>query len=348
MDINLMINFGGLQLRSPLIVGSCPMTADAPTRIAMQSSGAGAIALPSLFEEQVIAWAKRNGKQLTSREQRLLSLSEANDIEQTCGDVESYLSMVRQASEESSIPIIASINGEVGGHWADVAVQLQTFGADAIEILLHHPAPGHPLHPNTIEDMVVATVSQIQQHVNIPLFVKLSPEHTSHSHLAHRLLSGANGLILFGRQPNLDICLDNFELKRHWDLTHCGGIGQSIGPIMRIHRHCPAMPLAACGGIGSSGDLIKALLAGADVAMVTSAIYREGPDVIRKFLDGLKNFMRTRKLSSLPELFEKRPLEFDSDRERQEYIYALSSRPESFEEGCNDHAMEGDRWGHPS
>jgi dihydroorotate dehydrogenase (fumarate) len=166
MDINLMINFGGLQLRSPLIVGSCPMTADAPTRIAMQSSGAGAIALPSLFEEQVIAWAKRNGKQLTSREQRLLSLSEANDIEQTCGDVESYLSMVRQASEESSIPIIASINGEVGGHWANVAEQLQTFGADAIEILLHHPAPGHPLHPNTIEDMVVATVSQIQQHVN--------------------------------------------------------------------------------------------------------------------------------------------------------------------------------------
>ena len=237
MDINLMINFGGLRLRSPLIVGSCPMTADAPTRIAIQSSGAGALALPSLFEEQVIAWGKRNGQQLTTREQRLLSLSEANDIERTCGDVEAYLAMVRQASDESSIPIIASINGEVGGDWSDVAVQLQTFGADAIEILLHHPAPGHPLHPNTVEDMVVATVSQVQHCVQIPIFVKLSPEHTSHSHLCHRLLSGANGLILFGRQPNLDICLDNFELKRHWDLTHCGGIGQSIGPIMRIHRH---------------------------------------------------------------------------------------------------------------
>lgn len=107
------------------------------------------------------------------------------------------------------------------------------------------------------------------------------------------------------------------------------------------------MPLAVCGGIGSPSDVIKVLLAGADVAMVASAIYREGPDVIRTFLDGLTVFMERHHIQSIEDLQTNRPLEFDSEDERREYVQALSARLKASESRLDGPAIHGDRWGHP-
>jgi dihydroorotate dehydrogenase (fumarate) len=161
-------------------------------------------------------------------------------------------------------------------------------------------------------------------------------------------LSGVDGLVLYGRSPDVDICLDSFELKSEWGLTEAGAILRSLGSITRIHCYCPAMPLAASGGIGSSSDVIKAILAGADVAMVTSALYREGPDVIRTFIDGLIAFMEQHGLQSIRDLQAKRPLDFDSEQDRLNYVSALSSRLRSRDTSSGDHAIHGDRWGHPT
>jgi dihydroorotate dehydrogenase (fumarate) len=116
---------------------------------------------------------------------------------------------------------------------------------------------------------------------------------------------------------------------------------------MRVHGYCPAMSLAASGGISSSSDVIKVLLAGADAAMVTSAIYRSGPDVIRTYLDGLRVFLKQHHLDSVKELRERRPIEFRSEEERRDYKRALSSRLAAETIHREPPTISGDRYGHP-
>lgn len=347
MSIDLTTYYGGLRLRSPVIVGACPLTADPQTRLAIETSGAGAIVLPSLFEEQVLAWNERNGQPLTQHEKQLVGRS--NGLQETpWHTAESYLAMVTSASARSPIPIIASLNGESGGNWLSFAGQLEEAGAAAIELNVHHSPPSEYTGPREMEDGVVELASTIGRATRIPMFLKLGRDYTSLCHLSRRLLSGAQGLVLYGRTPDVDICLDSFRLKTRWGLTHSGEIVKSLGPIMRVHSYCPAMPIAVCGGIGSPEDVIKVLLAGADVAMVTSALYREGPSVIRTFIDGLSFFLDRHHMQTLQDLQTKRPLEFGSEQARRDYIKSLSSRLEANQLRADDHALHGDRWGHPT
>ncbi len=348
MSIDLTTHFGGLKLNSPVIVGACPLTAEEQSHVAIASAGAGAIVLPSLFQEQVLLWSERNGHVFSESDSQLLERSKRVPSDTLSHSAESYLDLVHRSSVQSSIPIIASLNGECAGHWLDFASKLQEAGAAAIEVNFHLPPPTEYAGPREAEDTMVDLVAQIDAAISIPLFLKLDRYYTSPSHLAHRLLSGAQGLVLFGRAPDVDICLDSFQLKTNWELTHAGAIVQSLGTIMRIHSYCPAMPLCACGGIGTPGDIIRVLLAGADIAMVTSAVYREGPDVIRTLVDGLRMFMDKHHITSMRELELKRPLEFGSDDQRQEYIKSLSARREVNEVFHEVNAIHGDRWGHPT
>jgi dihydroorotate dehydrogenase (fumarate) len=347
MDVDLTTHFGGLKLRSPVVVGACPLTADEQTRLAIASCGAGAIVLPSLFEEQVILWDGQHGRTLTPRDQQLMFHAPHRAADESRQSVESYLEMVHQASEQAPIPIIASLNGESGGHWQDVARELQQAGAAAIELNVHHTLPLELTGPRDVEDSIVDMVSKIDQAISIPLFLKLGRDYTRLSHLAQRLLSGAQGLVLYSRAPQVDICLDSLQLKPMWGLTPAGSITDSLESIMRVHGYCPAMPLAAGGGIGSPGDMIKALLAGADAAVVTSAIYREGPDVIRTLNDGLMVFMQQHRMLSIHDLQLRRPLEFSTEQERYEYVQALTSRLGANAILSNQPVLHGDRWGHP-
>ncbi|WP_372721961.1 dihydroorotate dehydrogenase-like protein, partial [Novipirellula sp.] len=348
MSIDLTTHFGGLKLESPILVGACPLTAEEQSHAAIAAAGAGAIVLPSLFQEQVLQWNQRRGLEVHEASPQLLERCKLGPTDTYCQSAESYLSMVQRAAAHVSIPIIASLNGECGGHWLDFAGELQQAGAAAIELNVHHPPPSEYASPREVEDALTELVTQIDAAITIPLFLKLDRYYTSPSHLAHRLLSGAQGLVLFGRAPDVDICLDSFQLKINWELTHAGSIVQSLGTIMRIHSYCPAMPLAACGGIGTPSDVIRVLLAGADVAMVTSAVYREGPGVIRTLVDGLRMFMDKHHIKSMRELEMQRPIEFSSGEQRQQYIKTLSRRREADEMLHQVHAVHGDRWGHPT
>lgn len=346
MSIDLSTKFGRLKLSSPVIVGACPLTGQEQTRAAIEAAGAGAIVLPSLFQEQVILWNERNGKVLTDHERRVMERSSRSRVEVFCDDADTYLSIVNRASVLSSIPIIASLNGESTGNWLDFAGELQEAGASAIELNVHIPPPSEFVGPREAEDTIVDLVSAIGDSITVPLFVKLGSHFTSLGHLSHRLLSGAQGIVLFGRSPDIDICLDDLRVKTSWNLTPSGNIAHTLRSIMSLHSFCPAMPLAACGGIGTPADVIKVLLAGADVAVVTSALYREGPGVIRTLVDGLIRFMEKRGWQSLHELNEARPIEFGTEAQRLNYIKALSSRPDASLH-VEENAIHGDRWGHP-
>lgn len=168
MAIDLSTNFGGLHLRSPIIVGDCPMTANAQNRIAMENAGVGAIVLPSLLEEHVIAWKARQGGSLNEREQRLLGESAKITQGTLIPDVETYLAIVNRASVQSGTPVIASLNGQSDGDWLDFAGELQDAGANAIELNVHHGNVSACHDPRQLEDKVVQLAKTINESITVP------------------------------------------------------------------------------------------------------------------------------------------------------------------------------------
>ncbi|MCA9137001.1 MAG: hypothetical protein KDB00_09585 [Planctomycetales bacterium] len=348
MSIDLTTNYGGLTLCSPLIVGACPLNSQEPMRVAIATAGAGAIVLPSLFQEEVLRWNQKTGRHLTDAESRLLESSTRRSATNGFTDAESYLSLVRQACASSAIPIIPSLNGASVSQWVDFAAEIQNAGAAGIELNIHRNSPEQYGSAREIEDSIVEAVATLDESISIPLFVKLDREFTSMSHLATRLLSGTQGLVLYGRAPDIDIALDDLAIHVNWSLTPPGSITTTLASIMRVHAYCPAISLAASGGISSSSDVIKALLAGADVAMVTSAVYREGPDVIRTYLDGLRVFLERHHIQSVRDLRAQRPIEFSSEDQRRSYKQALTSKLSAEETQTATPTIIGDRFGHPS
>ncbi|QDT09759.1 dihydroorotate dehydrogenase-like protein [Planctomycetes bacterium K23_9] len=345
MGFHLQTDFGGLPLASPIVVGACPMAMQEQSRAAMQAAGAGAIVLPSLFEEQVILWALNSGRIVTPKEQKILSRASQTRHNWACDNAESYLALVNRASSQQSIPIIASLNGFTAGGWTDFAGELEEAGAAAIELNVHHSRAREYASSQEIEATILNTVREVNAAITIPLFVKLGRNFTSVPHLACQLLSGAQGLILHGRAPSVDICLDSLRLVSRWMLSkECDDV-EGLDMLMQVHGYCPAMPLAAGGGISQPDQLIKSLLAGADVAMVTSAIYRNGPDVIRTLLDGLTVFMEQHHIQDLRQLQTQRPLEFTNDEDRAAYIAALTAH---HDESPVPATLHCDRWGHPT
>ncbi len=347
MAIDLSTNFGGLQLRSPIIVGACPLTANTQNRIAMESAGAGAMVLPSLFEEHVIAWKVRKGSQVSEREQQLLSRVTQATRDTLIPNIETYLSILNRAQVLSNIPIIASLHGGTDGDWLDFAGELQDTGASAIVLNVHHNSNVAGEKSLDMEDTVIELAKTINESITVPLFLKLHPEYTSIRHLAQRLQSGVQGLILLARDPETDIALDSFQVRNTWGLTVPGSISQTLSALMSVYSQCPSMPLAGNGGIARPEDFIKVLLGGADAAVIVSAIYRDGPDVIRMMLDGLRNFMERQGMSSLDELRAKRPRPLSHEEIRLNTIEGLAASPSISGINASEHVIQCDQWGHP-
>jgi dihydroorotate dehydrogenase (fumarate) len=370
MGLDLSVNYGGLFLHSPIVVGSCPMTLDDQTRLSLESAGAGAIVLPSVFEEQILAWGKDPGGRLTQVDRTPFARSQRMAASVASMDATSYLAFVKRCSDQLAIPVIASINGCASGNCLDYARELQEAGAAGVELNVHRSYDRQFKSSGEIEDSLVSTIEQISRSITVPLFVKLDRSVVSLPHLARRCCSGAAGFVLYGRGPDTDICLDSLQLDSKWNLSAPGTAIQLIEPIMRVHSYCPAMSIAASGGISTSEDVAKVLLAGADVAMVTSELYRSGPDVIRTLIDGLIIFLDRHHFASLMVMQLERPIEFACKEERARYVSALSNRlgsdrsqaqrpalrtdssaepwKQSNQPDRWGHAPQCDRWGHPN
>jgi len=323
MSFDLTTQFGSLELKSPIIVGSCPMTAQELQRIAMVSNGAGAIAMPSLFEEHFSNTAARPEQNL-----------------------DDYLRLVEQASQQLSIPVIASISGGSSTPWENVVAKIESAGAHAIEFSFRQSNPRVYRGPREIEDSIVESAKRINDLVSIPLIVKLTRNYTSIGDLGRQLNNYVQGLVLFGRAPVIDIELDSLKLSSSWGLTQPGSIVQSLESIMGVRANCPELPLAACGGIDTSIDLIKALLAGANAAMITSSIYRNGASAIGSMIEGLKCYMERHEMNSMAEL-ARRNLASSQDAGNhcsyEELVLASQDRAMA----TDSPTFECDRWGHP-
>lgn len=289
--MNLETSYLGLRLRSPLIVGASPLCDEADTAFRLQDAGAGAVVLRSLFAEQLAPDASGLGASLQP-------FHEYADYQHAA---EPYLRHVAYLKRDLTIPVIASLNGHQRVNWTDLAPQFERAGADALELNFYEIVTDHTLSADEVESKMLATVGAVAAAVKIPVAVKLSPYHSSLAQLAVALeLEGAAGLVLFNRfyQPDIDI-----EEGTVRPVLHLSTPDELLLRLRWLAILSPSLhlDLAAGGGIHTSGDAIKAFLAGAHALQVVSVVLRHGPHVLASLLQGIEQWMAARNYRSIDE-----------------------------------------------
>lgn len=290
MDIKT--SYMGLSLDSPIVVSACPLSNDLDNIKRMQDAGAGAVVLFSLFEEQI-----------RQQEQRMESIrhltggvfAEASsyfpDLDSFEAGPFEYLEKIRQAKLQTSIPVIASLNGITNEGWIKYAGQIEEAGADALEINIFFIPADIATSSVHVEQRYIDIVKAVASSVRIPVSVKLNPYFSAMGNIARRVAdSGAKGLTLFNRfyQPDFDI--HQLRVLPNLQFSHTSEIRLPLLWLAILFGRLP-ISLAATSGVQSEVEVIKYLLAGADVAMVASTLYKHGIDYIAVMNEGIRSWM---------------------------------------------------------
>lgn len=269
----------GLELRSPLVASASPLTGDLDGLKRLEAAGAGAVVLPSLFEEQIFHESLEVDRVLaTGAESFPEALSYFPELADYDTGPGSYLALIERAKAELAVPVIASLNGSSTGGWVRHARLLAEAGADALELNVYRVAADPDVAGAEVERGYLELVSAVRDAVALPLAVKVGPFFSAPANMARGLVAaGADGLVLFNRfyQPDLD--LETLDVTPHLVLSTSEELRLPLRWIAILHGRIDAC-LAATTGIHTGQDAAKALLAGADVAMMTSALLRNGPE----------------------------------------------------------------------
>jgi dihydroorotate dehydrogenase (fumarate) len=281
------------------------MTGDPAAVRRLQAAGIGAIVLPSLFEEEILNEEIEISRSLDAgAEQFAEALDYFPDVAAFAGAGDRYLQRLATIKGAASVPVIASLNATSDGGWVQYARRLQDAGADALELNVYRVATDATSTAVDMETADLALIAAVRAAITIPLAIKLSPYYTAMAGFAHRAVSaGADGLVLFNRfyQPDLDLdaldVVNRVELSKPWELRL---------PLLWIAvlrpQLGPNVSLAATSGIHSGTDALKALMVGADVAMMTSALLRSGTDHVRVVEAELRGWMADREYASVDQL----------------------------------------------
>jgi dihydroorotate dehydrogenase (fumarate) len=318
---DLRTRYLGLELPSPMVASSSPLTGSLDGLRRLEAAGAGAVVLPSLFEEDL------------APEDREGSARPGGDPTDQAGygaGPGAYLALVEQAKEALSIPVIASLNGVSRGGWVGYASRLEEAGADALELNVYYVSSRPGLSGSDVEWHYLDVVRAVRRATGIPLAVKLSPYFSSMANMAGQLVeAGANGLVLFNRfyQPDLDI--EAMEVQPALELSTSTELRLPLRWIAILHRR-HRVSLAASTGVHTTEDVLKVLLAGAEVAMMTSALLRNGPDHLRPLEVGLRDWMDRHGYDTVDQLrgrLSQRSIPNPATFERANYIKTLASHP---------------------
>jgi dihydroorotate dehydrogenase (fumarate) len=281
----LTTNWLGLELRSPIILGASPLTHDAEAVAKAVDAGAGAVVMYSLFEEQVVAEQMAAHHFMDSRtdidaEARTF----LPDVDVFAMGAEPYLRQLEKIRNRVKVPVVASLNGTTPGGWTEYARACEARGAHAIELNLYDVITSAGEDAAEVEARQLTVVESVVDAVGVPVTVKISPYYTSVPSFVERVqAAGASGVTLFNRFYQPDVDLENLGVDRRLMLSTPAELP------LRLHALAilaPVTPLAlACtGGVHTGFDAAKALLCGADVVQVTSALLQRGPAYIGMML----------------------------------------------------------------
>ena len=325
---DLTTTYLGLNLRNPLIVSSSPLSAYVDNMKRMEQSGAAAVVLPSLFEEQI--------------ERQSLGVDRYPHLEAILPDglkhipnmagynqgANGYLSLVYQAKRAINIPVIASLNGYYSGGWSQYARLIEAAGADALELNVYYLAAQPRITGSEIEKMLIQLVQNVKAEVKIPMAVKLSPYFSALANLAVQLdQEGVNGLVIFNRfyQPDFDI--ETQAVVPSLDLSQPTELRLRLRWAAILHDLIQA-DLAVTGGVHSGADIVKSVMAGAKVTMVASVLLNRGIEHIRRLLDEVERWLQEHEVQSVRELHGRMSQKSVADPaalERANYMNVLKS-----------------------
>ncbi|HQX56750.1 MAG TPA: dihydroorotate dehydrogenase-like protein [Pyrinomonadaceae bacterium] len=328
--LDLSTRYMGLNLRTPLVVSANPLSQKVDNIAAMEDAGAGAVVLFSLFEEQIRREADKTDKVLRATTNAFAEAADFfPDLEEFSVGTGQYLEVIRKAKERVDIPIIASLNGITADGWIEYAREIEQAGADGLEINVYFIPADLRLTSTDVELRYLDIVQLVRSTVKIPIAVKLNPYFSSVGHMCQQLtMAGADALVLFNRfyQPDFDI--DELKVLSNLELSVPAEIRLPLLWIAVLYGRTPAS-LAATTGVHGAKELIKYLLAGADVAMVASAILKHGIGWIADILEDLDRYMTEMKFVSIDSFKGAMSQQHVSDPagyERSNYIQILEEK----------------------
>jgi dihydroorotate dehydrogenase (fumarate) len=290
--MDLTTSYLGLKLKNPIVPSASPLSHTLDGMKRLEDAGASAIVMYSLFEEQIAHDSAELSHYLSyGTESFAESLTYFPEVgEYNLGPAE-YVELVRKAKESLSIPIIGSLNGITAGGWTDYARKIQEAGADALELNVYYISTDADIPATVVEDRYAELLHAVKRAVTIPVAMKLSPFFSSLGNMAKRLdLAGVDGLVLFNRFYQPDIDLESLEVTPNVILSTPQALRLPLRWIAILHGRLKAS-LAATSGVHTAEDVIKLLMAGADVTMMCSALLKNGPGHITSVLDDVKQWM---------------------------------------------------------
>lgn len=301
MNIDLSTSYLGLRLRNPLVISACPVTMELYSLERLEEAGAAAAVMASLFEEQIESeWSSPQSLSSDDCSASATDLVAHGELFNYNSGPDAYLRHISAAKQALSIPVIGSLNGTSPRcGWVRFARLIEQAGADALELNIYF-VPTHPDQPaETVERRYLDVVAAIRAEISIPLAVKIGPFFSSLPNMAKRLVdAGANGLVLFNRFLQPDINLDTLEVTPNLVLSNRDELRLPLRWIAILRGQLQAS-LAATSGIHFAEDMIKLLLAGADVGMLASTIIRNGPDHLMTMLAELHYWLEKRGFASV-------------------------------------------------
>ncbi len=277
---DLTTRYLGLELANPIVASSSPLTGSIDSLEQLETAGAAAVVLPSLFEEQV----EHDLDTMEHRRNFGSSISpESNDgyfpsLDTYNSGSDQYLDLLIAAKKTLHIPVIASLNGTSDGGWVHYATELQDEGADAIELNVYHIAADPDLRAADVERRYLLLVESVRASIDIPLAVKIGPFFSSTAHMVRQLAeAGADGVVLFNRFYQPDIDLETLTVEPNLVLSSPAEM-RLVLRWMAILSGRVDTDLAATTGVHDADGVVKLILAGADVTMMASALLHHGPE----------------------------------------------------------------------
>lgn len=331
--MDLSTSYLGLKLRTPLVAAASPLSEEIDTIKQLEDAGASAVVLYSLFEEQIrqdtVELAQHLDHGTFSTPEALTYFPEP---EQFRLGPEEYLKHIADAKNAVGIPVVASLNGSSVGGWTEYAKGIQQAGADALELNIYYIPTDMNLSSAQIEQNYLEILDAVKSSVRIPVAVKLSPFFTNFANMAKRLdQQGANGLVLFNRFYQPDIDLESLEIRPNILLSTPMAMRVPLRWIAMLYGKIKAN-LAATSGIHRASDVLKMLMAGADVTMLCSALIRHGVRQVGVVERDMVAWMEEHEYESVTQLkgsLSQKNCADPSAFERAQYMKAISQFPVS-------------------
>lgn len=290
--MKLKTTYMGLPINSPIVVSACTLSQQTDNIVKMEDNGAGAVVLFSLFEEQI---RKEEIKYKKVIAETTYAFPEALDFFPDVDDfnvgMDEYFEKIRIAKEKVDIPIIGSLNGITTEGWIDYSKQIESAGADGIEVNIFFIPGDITFSSSEVEHRYLNIITAIRNAVKIPVAIKLNPYFSAMGNMSLRMKNaGADALVLFNRfyQPDFDI--NEMVIKTDLNYSESSEIRLPLLWIGLLYGKVD-LSLAATTGVQSAVEVIKYILAGADVVMTASSLYKNGITYLKTMNKELQDWM---------------------------------------------------------